>query len=132
MTQCGIMVKRLMIAHNEGFLRWYVTATARRGEPPQKQRRGEVAAKGSRFLMAPELDFILPLSGPVDLQRLHHRPALPRSARISNRFFFCRLLPQSVQHRRAGGARSSAVCAANGRQRTSRMPLGHRNSCGVR
>ena len=132
-TQYGIMVKRPMTAHNEaGFLQWCVTVRFCRGELPQKQRRVEVAAEGWRPLMAPDIDFVLPLSEPVDLQRLHLRPALPCSARILNRFFLCRFPPQSVQHRRAGGARSSASCAANGRQRTSRMPFGHLIGCGVR
>ena len=86
-TQYGIMVKRPMTAHNEaGFLQWCVTVRFCRGELPQKQRRVEVAAEGWRPLMAPDIDFVLPLSEPVDLQRLHLRPALPCSARILNRF----------------------------------------------
>ena len=91
----------------------------------------EIAAEGPRLLVAPDLDLVLPLSEPVDLQRLHLRPALLRIARISNPLFHCRFLPQSVQHGPVGGAHSSASCAASGSRRTSRMPLGHLIGCGV-
>ena len=91
----------------------------------------EIATEGPRLLAALDLNLVLPLSEPVDLQRLHLRPALPRSARISNPFFHCRFLPQSVQHGPVGGAHSSASRAASGSPRISRMPLGHLIGCGV-
>ena len=52
--QDGLMVKRPVIAHSEAdSLQWCVTCW--------------------RLLLAPALDFVLPLSEPVDLQRLHLR-----------------------------------------------------------
>ena len=120
-TQQGYMVKRPATAHNEAdFLQWCVTVRFCRGELPQKQTKVEVAAKGWRLLMPPDPDLVLPLSEPVDLQRLHLRPALPCSARILNLFFLCRFLPRSAQHGRVGGAHSSASCAASGSQRMCR------------
>ena len=68
------MVKRPVIAHSEaGFLQLCVTVRYCRGERPQKPRKVEGAAEGWRLLLAPALDFVLPLSEPVDLQRLHLR-----------------------------------------------------------
>ena len=46
-----------MTAHNEaGSLQWCVTAPARRGEPPQEQRRVKVAAerKAKALLLGPD------------------------------------------------------------------------------
>ena len=63
-------------------------------------------------MLLPSLKLVLPLSEPVDLQRLYLRPALPCSARTWNRFFLCR------SH--------ASVCAAKPRGRRSQQRVARR------